>query len=97
MLRSDGHPGAAAIGALKHCPGPPAGSGVGGIMSKRLYRSRRDRKIAGVCGGLAEYFNVDPTLIRILWAVLVLSAGTGILAYILFWLIVPVAPEGNAA
>jgi phage shock protein PspC (stress-responsive transcriptional regulator) len=66
-------------------------------MSKRLYRSRKDRKIAGVCGGLAEYFNVDPVLIRILWVVLVLGAGTGILAYILFWLIVPEAPEGAAA
>jgi len=66
-------------------------------MSKRLYRSRKDRKIAGVCGGLAEYFNVDPVLVRILWAVLVLGAGTGILAYILFWLIVPEAPEGAGA
>ncbi len=66
-------------------------------MSKRLYRSRRDRKIAGVCGGLAEYFDIDPTLVRILWAVLVLGAGTGILAYILFWIIVPEAPETGTA
>lgn len=65
-------------------------------MSRRLYRSRKDRKIAGVCGGLAEYFNVDPTLIRIVWAVLVLGAGTGIIAYLLFWLIVPEAPEEGA-
>lgn len=66
-------------------------------MSKRLYRSRKDRKIAGVCGGLGEYFNVDPVIFRILWVVLVLGAGTGILAYIIFWLIVPEAPEGAAA
>lgn len=66
-------------------------------MSKRLYRSRNNRKIAGVCGGLGEYFNVDPVIFRILWVVLVLGAGTGILAYIIFWLIVPEAPEGAAA
>lgn len=66
-------------------------------MSKRLYRSRKDRKIAGVCGGLGEYFNVDPVIFRIIWVVLALGAGTGILAYIVFWLIVPDAPEGAAA
>jgi phage shock protein PspC (stress-responsive transcriptional regulator) len=66
-------------------------------MSKRLYRSRKDRKIAGVCGGLGEYFNVDPVIFRILWVILLLGAGTGLLAYIIFWLIVPEAPEGSAA
>jgi phage shock protein PspC (stress-responsive transcriptional regulator) len=66
-------------------------------MSKRLYRSRKDRKIAGVCGGLGEYFNVDPVIFRIIWVILLLGAGSGLLAYLIFWLIVPEAPEGAAA
>lgn len=56
---------------------------------KRLYRSKKNRKIAGVCGGLADYFDIDPTIIRILWVALALGAGTGVIAYIIFWLIVP--------
>ena len=61
---------------------------------KRLYRSTRDRVIAGVCGGLGEYFQVDSTLIRLLWVVLtVASMGVGgILAYILAWIIIPEKP-----
>jgi phage shock protein C len=55
---------------------------------KKLYRSRTDRMIAGVCGGFGEYFNVDPTIIRLVWALLGLS-GTGILAYIIAWIIMP--------
>ena len=56
---------------------------------KRLYRSKKDRMIAGVCGGLAEYFEVDPTIIRVAWVVFSLMGGSGILAYIICWLIVP--------
>ena len=56
---------------------------------KRLYRSRRDRQIAGVCGGLGEYFNVDPTLIRILWVLLTLTIGTGLMLYIILAIIIP--------
>lgn len=61
---------------------------------KKLYRSRKDRMIAGVCGGLGEYFRVDSTLVRLLWAVLtVASMGVGgILAYILAWIIIPEKP-----
>ena len=61
---------------------------------KRLYRSKKDRMIAGVCGGLGEYFLVDHTLVRLLWAVLtVASMGVGgILAYILAWIIIPEKP-----
>jgi phage shock protein PspC (stress-responsive transcriptional regulator) len=66
-------------------------------MSKRLYRSRTDRKIAGICGGLGEYFGIDPVIFRIIWVILLLGAGTGLLAYIIFWLIVPEAPEGVQA
>jgi phage shock protein C len=57
--------------------------------TKRLHRSRTDRVIAGVCGGLADYFGVDPILVRVLWVVAVLSFGAGLLAYVLLWLFVP--------
>lgn len=60
---------------------------------KRLYRSKKDRIIAGVCGGIGEYFRVDPTLIRLLWVVLILAQGIGVLSYVIFWLIVPENPE----
>jgi len=63
-------------------------------MDKKLYRSTTDKKIAGVCGGLGEYFDVDPTLIRLIWLVLVLAAGTGVLAYIIAWIIIPEKPAG---
>lgn len=59
-------------------------------MEKRLYRSRTDRMISGVCGGLAEYFDVDPTIIRIAFVVLTLiSGGFGLIAYIILALVVP--------
>lgn len=58
-------------------------------MNKKLYRSDVDSKISGVCGGLAEYFGIDSTLIRIAWAIFVLIGGSGILAYILCALIIP--------
>ncbi|HHT43446.1 MAG TPA: PspC domain-containing protein [Firmicutes bacterium] len=57
-------------------------------MSKRIYRSR-DRKIGGVCGGIAAYFNVDPTIVRLIWAILAFAYGTGVFAYILAWIIIP--------
>ncbi len=56
---------------------------------KKLYKSNTNKKIFGVCGGLADYFNVDPTLIRLLWAALIFCMGTGILAYIIAALILP--------
>lgn len=56
---------------------------------RRLVRSTNDRKIAGVCGGLADYFDLDPTIIRVLWVLAVLCAGTGLLAYIILWIAVP--------
>lgn len=61
--------------------------------TKRLYRSRKDRMICGVCGGIGDYFNIDSTIIRLLWvAFILLSAGTGIIAYIIAWIIVPEEP-----
>ena len=56
---------------------------------KRLYRSKRDQMICGVCGGIAEYLGVDPTIVRLVWAIFSLAAGTGILLYILAALIMP--------
>ncbi|OGC92772.1 MAG: PspC domain-containing protein [candidate division Zixibacteria bacterium RBG_16_48_11] len=64
-------------------------------MAKRIYRSRSDKVIAGVCGGLAEYFGIDRVLIRIVWVVTVICAGTGILAYIIAWILIPKEPETN--
>jgi phage shock protein PspC (stress-responsive transcriptional regulator) len=56
---------------------------------KRLYRSESDRKIAGVCGGIAEYFNVDPAIVRIVFAALVFLWGWGLILYIICWIAVP--------
>ena len=56
---------------------------------KKLYRSKKNRVIAGVCGGIAEYFNVDPTLVRLAWVVFTLLGGSGIIAYFIAWVIVP--------
>lgn len=61
----------------------------GVIMAKKLYRSTTDKKIAGVCGGIAEYFEMDSTLVRIIWLICVLGLGFGVLAYIIAWIIMP--------
>ena len=61
-------------------------------MKKRLYRSRDNSMIAGVCGGLGEYLDMDPTFIRLLWIVFTLAGGSGILAYIIAWIIIPQHP-----
>jgi len=58
---------------------------------KKLYRSKKDRIIAGVCGGIGEYLDVDPTLIRLLWVLLALE-GIGIVGYIIAWIIIPEEP-----
>jgi len=58
-------------------------------MEKRLHRSLTDKKIAGVCGGLAEYLGWDPTLVRLLWVVLTLLGGSGVLIYIVLWIVMP--------
>lgn len=63
-------------------------------MEKKLYRSNSNKMLAGVCGGLAEYFKVDATLIRVIWAVLSCFGGAGLLAYILCALIIPLEPSG---
>lgn len=59
------------------------------MQNKKLRKSRTDRKICGVCGGLAEYLNMDSTIIRLIWAVLILAAGTGLLAYLIAAIVMP--------
>jgi len=56
---------------------------------RRLYRSRTDRKIAGVCGGLAQYLNVDPTVVRIIFLILLFIGGGGLLIYLIIWICAP--------
>ena len=63
-------------------------------MMKKLYRDTQNKKLCGVCAGLGKYFSLDVTLIRLIWAIAVLCAGCGILAYILCALIIPEDP-GN--
>jgi len=60
---------------------------------KRLYRSMKNKILGGVCGGIAEYYNMDPTIIRLLWVFFSLMFGVGILAYLIAWIIVPRAPK----
>ncbi len=58
---------------------------------KRFYRSSTDKIIGGVCGGIAEYFNIDPLLVRLAFALLFFGYGTGLLAYLLVWILAPKA------
>ena len=62
-------------------------------MKKQLMRSGRDKKIAGVCAGVAHYFDMDPTIVRVIWGVLAFCYGVGIVAYIILWIIAPVATD----
>jgi len=64
---------------------------------KELMRSRTNEKIAGVCGGFAEYFDIDFTLMRLLWLALVLVGGWGLLAYIIAWIVMPQEPVAATA
>ncbi|MFQ9127863.1 PspC domain-containing protein [Agathobaculum sp.] len=63
------------------------------MNGKRLYRSESNRMLCGVCAGIAEYFNLDPTLIRLAWALFCVLGGSGVLAYILAAIIIP--PESR--
>lgn len=62
-------------------------------MNRRLYRCRHDRMLAGVASGMAEYFEVDPTLIRVLWLISIFFGGLGLFAYIVLAIIMPIEPE----
>jgi phage shock protein PspC (stress-responsive transcriptional regulator) len=63
-------------------------------VRRRLMRSSTDKMIAGVCSGLADYFDLDPTLVRVIWVLAFFCAGTGLFAYIILWIILPLAPSG---
>jgi phage shock protein C len=60
---------------------------------KRLYRSGKERVLGGICGGLGEYFGIDPTIVRLLWILFFLAYGAGVLAYIIAWIIIPKNPK----
>ncbi len=62
-------------------------------MEKRLYKSNMDKKICGVCGGIAEYLNIDPTIVRLIWVLAAIFAGSGLLAYIIAAIVMPDKPE----
>lgn len=61
-------------------------------MYRKLYRSVTDKMLAGVCGGLAEYFAIDPVIVRLIFVLAVIFGGSGILAYIILWIIIPQKP-----
>ena len=64
-------------------------------MEKKLYRSDVDKKIAGVCGGISEYFKIDSTIVRLLLVVFCLMGGAGVLLYIVAWAVMPERPQNN--
>lgn len=71
---------------------PESADGASALVGRRLTRSTTDKRIAGVCGGLAEYFGVDPTAVRLVWVILSILGGAvigGVIAYVLAWLIIP--------
>jgi phage shock protein C len=65
-------------------------------MNKKLYRSNKDKMLGGVAGGLADYFSIDPTLVRIIFVISLFVGGAGVLAYIILWIVVPEEPYAFA-
>ena len=61
-------------------------------MQKRLYKSNTEKKLDGVCGGIAEYFNIDPTLVRLAWIIFTAFGGGGLIAYIIAAIVIPRQP-----
>ena len=95
-------PGAVIGGVLAYLAAwlviPDATAATPGAVGRRLTRSTSDRRIAGVCGGLAEYFGVDATAIRLVWVILSILCGAvigGVIAYIVAWIIIPRAPVAS--
>ena len=62
-------------------------------MNRKLYKSRNNKMVDGVCGGIAEYFDIDPTLVRLGWAMFCVLGGSGVLAYIVAAIVIPCRPE----
>jgi phage shock protein PspC (stress-responsive transcriptional regulator) len=93
-------PGAIVLGVIAYLAAwvlmPRAeGTAAATVTRARLVRSNTDKRIAGVCGGLAEYFDVDPTIVRITWVIVSIICGAGVLgvvAYLVAWFIIPPAP-----
>jgi phage shock protein PspC (stress-responsive transcriptional regulator) len=93
-------PGAIVLGVVAYLAAwilMPRAEGAGEVTPTRarLVRSSTDRRIAGVCGGLAEYFDVDPTIVRITWVIISIICGAvifGVVAYLVAWFIIPPAP-----
>lgn len=94
-------PGAVVLGVVAYLaawllmPRADVADGSSAASQPRLVRSRTDRRIAGVCSGLADYFDVDPTIVRVAWVILSIVAGAvvfGIIAYLVAWFIIPPAP-----
>jgi len=94
-------PGAIVLGVVAYLaawmlmPRAEAADGASASPQPHLVRSRTDRRVAGVCGGLAEYFDVDPTIVRVTWVILSIVAGAvvfGVVAYLIAWFIIPPAP-----
>jgi phage shock protein C len=94
-------PGAVVLGVVAYLaawvlmPRAEARDGASATPQTPLVRSRTDRRIAGICGGLAEYLDVDPTIVRVTWVILSIVAGAvvfGIVAYLIAWFIIPRAP-----
>jgi phage shock protein C len=69
-----------------------ASAPVSAAPAKRLMRSSRDKRIGGVCAGLADYFDLDPTIVRVVWLLAIFLGGTGLLLYIVLWIVLPLAP-----
>ncbi len=61
-------------------------------MDKRLYRSKDERMIWGICGGIGQYFGVDPTIVRVIWVVSLFFGGFGLLAYVILRFVIPLEP-----
>lgn len=61
--------------------------------TKRLYKSRKEKSLSGLCGGIAEFFGIDPTIVRLITVILALMGGWVIIMYLIGWLIVPIEPE----
>jgi phage shock protein C len=66
-------------------------------MEHKLYRSRTQKMLAGVCGGLGEYLNLDPTVVRLVFILLALAGGPGLLLYLILWIVMPLAPLATTA
>jgi phage shock protein C len=62
------------------------------MNNRKLYRSNTDKMIAGVCAGLAEYINIDPTVVRLVFVILILLGGNGLLLYFILWILMPQEP-----